>query len=284
MPTGESSAVQKWNSCGVFGLRSVATTRPSGVTLNQNRSSVSSNRSHHRAEEFLAVANSIHHLVPSRIGQRERRDLGENPTARPRRRDRESEPASPIVRLARSRRAPGPTSDRVRAGRAGADTSSRRSFALATSRETRSFARRREDAARPAVPSPSAYSVRWLFTTPTTHLRVATRSFALIPPSMNSGSPIDAAPLLGQRMLDALAVLLHAVNRRVANRERMLAGLRVDVGAGGRVDDLNSERAQRVVLVARQQRSRRVHAGATSCCQVVSRRSFRSRMTAATVP
>ena len=28
MPTGESSAVQKWNSCGVFGRRSVATTRP----------------------------------------------------------------------------------------------------------------------------------------------------------------------------------------------------------------------------------------------------------------
>ena len=31
MPTGESSAVQKWNSCGVFGRRSVATTRPSAV-------------------------------------------------------------------------------------------------------------------------------------------------------------------------------------------------------------------------------------------------------------
>jgi hypothetical protein len=31
IPTAASSAVQKWNSCGVFGRRSVATTRPSGV-------------------------------------------------------------------------------------------------------------------------------------------------------------------------------------------------------------------------------------------------------------
>ena len=30
MPTGESSAVQKWNSWGVLGRRSVATTRPWG--------------------------------------------------------------------------------------------------------------------------------------------------------------------------------------------------------------------------------------------------------------
>src|SRR5438445_592861 len=31
IPTGESSAVQKWNSCGVLGFRSVATTRPSAT-------------------------------------------------------------------------------------------------------------------------------------------------------------------------------------------------------------------------------------------------------------
>ena len=35
MPTGESSAVQKWNSCGVFGRRSVATTRPSGAGIQE---------------------------------------------------------------------------------------------------------------------------------------------------------------------------------------------------------------------------------------------------------
>ena len=59
-------------------------------------------------------------------------------------------------------------------------------------------------------------------------------------------------------MLGALAVLLDSMNRRVANRERVFSGFRVDVGAGGRVDDLDSEGAERVVVLARQERARRI--------------------------
>src|SRR5512143_2878429 len=91
MPTGESSAVQKWNSCGVFGLRSVATTRPSGVSewsgaigesiMRRDTSEYSQNPhcSHDGAKKFLAVAHPVHHLVPPSVGKRDRRDLGEDP-------------------------------------------------------------------------------------------------------------------------------------------------------------------------------------------------------------
>ena len=60
---------------------------------------------------------------------------------------------------------------------------------------------------------------------------VANRSLALIPPSMNSGCGHRFAPLLGQPMLGCLAIRLHPMDRRVAERERMFDELRVSVRA-----------------------------------------------------
>src|SRR5688500_1059751 len=80
IPTGESIAVQKWNSCGVLGRRSVATTRPSGMTrrLEKIRARTRS-CSADGAEELFAVANAVRHLVPAPIRKRDRGGLGEYP-------------------------------------------------------------------------------------------------------------------------------------------------------------------------------------------------------------
>src|SRR5664279_2495283 len=77
MPTAASTAVQKWNWCGVLGFRSVAATRPSarGGDLSIMRESYSRDR----AEEFLAIADRVRHDIPPRIRQRERRRLGQHP-------------------------------------------------------------------------------------------------------------------------------------------------------------------------------------------------------------
>src|SRR5687768_7880224 len=74
IPTGESSAVQKWNSCGVFGRRSVATTRPSDFK------GVPEEEESDRAERLLAVADAVHHGIPARVRHGEWRRLGEDPS------------------------------------------------------------------------------------------------------------------------------------------------------------------------------------------------------------
>jgi hypothetical protein len=58
----------------------------------------------------------------------------------------------------------------------------------------------------------------------------------------------QVAPSFGQRSARSRSSCTF-VNRRVTNRERMLARFRVDVGSGGGVDDLNAERTQRVAVV-----------------------------------
>src|SRR5687767_14790637 len=73
IPTGESSAVQKWNSCGVFGRRSVATTRPSDMCAVTKRGFSD------RAESLLTVTNAVHHCVPPAIRQRQRGRFGQHP-------------------------------------------------------------------------------------------------------------------------------------------------------------------------------------------------------------
>src|SRR5690242_11625816 len=73
MPTGESSAVQKWNSCGVFGRRSVATTRPKREDIPTPSRSVDC------AQVFLTVPHPVHHLVPPGVGEGEGGRLGEDP-------------------------------------------------------------------------------------------------------------------------------------------------------------------------------------------------------------
>src|SRR5947209_15567805 len=70
MPTGESSAVQKWNSWGVFGRRSVATTRPRMEDICEAEGLGSAREaefglSRDGSQEFLTVADAVHHLVPT---------------------------------------------------------------------------------------------------------------------------------------------------------------------------------------------------------------------------
>src|SRR5512141_468205 len=65
IPTGESSAVQKWNSCGVLGRRSVATTRPRGDDIGFDDSGFNCCSSvydeppfsPHRSQELLTIPN-----------------------------------------------------------------------------------------------------------------------------------------------------------------------------------------------------------------------------------
>src|SRR5687767_6785513 len=82
IPTGESMAVQKWNSCGVFGRRSVATTRPSGMTrrLEKNAARDGALRSADGAQELFAVPDAVGHLVPPPVRQGNRGRLGEHPS------------------------------------------------------------------------------------------------------------------------------------------------------------------------------------------------------------
>ena len=165
MPTGESSARPEMEL-----VRRVRLALRGDDAAEQLRPC---NRSHGGAhgarsltlEEFFTVTDPIDHPVPPRVGQRERRCLGEDPA-------RDFVGAPPIrscvaaVGMRDLDAHAGPTSGRVPRG------SRRRRYQLATvvrfgeSRGTRSTARRARGE-HDVEASPSAYSVRWLFTTPT---------------------------------------------------------------------------------------------------------------------
>ena len=167
--------------------------------------------------------------------------------------------------------------------------SRRRRYQLATVRARGDVMRNTLDRSRCPRPSttasavPSAYSVRWRFTTPTVHERHGHRLAAADAAVDEQPVALRGAPSLGQPPLELLAVRLDAVVGCVLEGERVCARRALTVR---RVDQLAAgDRRQRLPRSRSHEVARGVHARLDQRQPPGCMRRFRrSRTTAAAVP